>query len=99
MPRGNGPRNRYDIGSVADKPRPGKFYNRRGDYIGDRPFGPCILKHRAAAAILGVRPKDLLRMNVKRALYMGAYVYDPIEIYALAGIPTPSPTGTTNNNV
>jgi hypothetical protein len=80
-------------------PKPGKFYNRKGEYIGDRPFGPVLLKHRAAAAILGVRPKELLRMNVKRAFYANTYVYDPVEICALAGIPIPPPTGTTNNNV
>jgi len=78
---------------------PGKFYNRRGEYIGHRPFGPIVLKHRAAAAILGVRPKDLLRMNVKRAFYLGAYVYDPLEITSLAApLKSTSPQGTPNNN-
>jgi hypothetical protein len=81
---------------ASHNPLSGRFYNRRGDYIGERPFGPIALKHRAAAAILGVKPKDLLRMNVKRAFYMGTYLYDPLEIASLAATPkSTSPQGTT----
>jgi len=34
--------------------------------------------------MLGVRPKDLTKMNVKRELYLRTYVYDPEEVRVLA---------------
>ena len=71
-------------------PKPGVYWNRRGEYIGPRPFGPLLLRHKAAARLLGIRPKDLTKLNVRRELYQGTYVYDPCEIYLLAGLPIPS---------
>ena len=85
--------------SSGAPPRPGKFYDRKGDYIGPRPFGPLLLRHTAAARLLGIRPKDLTKLNVRRELYQGSYVYDPCEIYPLAGLPIPPLTGTPKTNV
>jgi hypothetical protein len=48
-----------------------------------RPFGEPVLKHCAAAILLGVRPKDLMRMPVKRVFFKTTYVYDLIEVLAL----------------
>lgn len=48
-----------------------------------RPFGEPVLKHLRAAALLGVRPKDLLRMPVRRVFFKTGYLYDPTEILEL----------------
>lgn len=63
---------------------PSSISGRPRRYKGCAPFGIPTLKHREAARMLGVRPKDLLKLDVKRGFHLGRYVYDPIEITALA---------------
>lgn len=41
------------------------------------------MKGRQAAAWLGVRIKDLDRLPLRRAWFMEAFVYDPIQIFEM----------------
>jgi hypothetical protein len=55
-------------------------------YKGDCPFGPVFIKHQAAARILGVRPKDLTQIELRRHLQYHArtYVYPLADIIEIA---------------
>jgi len=49
------------------------------------------LKHRYVAKLLGIRPKDLTQLPLRRVLYQKSYAYDPSEISSLIQNRTTNP--------
>ncbi len=53
-------------------------------YKGDCPFGPLFVKHTAAARILGIRPKDLTQIELRRFHQQHSYLYPLADIIEIA---------------
>lgn len=72
-------------GPTAKKPSGMRSVVRAKRYKGDCPFGPLFIKHQAAARILGIRPKDLIQIDLRRHFHhQCAYVYPLADIIEIA---------------
>lgn len=67
-------------------------------YKGSVPFGPLFIKHLSAARILGIRPKDLTQVELRRAFHADTYVYPLADIIEIAARVNYSLTPKENTN-